>query len=360
MEARLKMLPSVLTAVLLLCGCNSSADSNGTDGSYKETVTTAYTSAAPMMQNEVSKEKIFIKAEVLSYSSGKIRFICEGEEYELPFQKNKFENDPRANCLNEPTLSEMIINNKAGVKAAAKMSLNADKSAILLCDVIEPNGAIKYGQITMTEKNALNKDQLYTMQRKGRSICEIANSVERLTFDLNDLLTFYKLDYPETMYPVTFEFYEFESGEKILLQLDFDYEIKGDILIQKDHQESINGLGERTCFYGVVQSYDEQTGKAVVLLNDKKTLCTVPTYYNDGGEIKEGAEVMITLSADSSLFGSGGEHEFDYSVMITNRDYYMSREDMHSFDELAYARYDGSIYEVKSVTVRQAERKRQE
>ena len=65
---------------------------------------------------------------------------------------------------------------------------------------------------------------------------------------------------------------------------------------------------------------------------DGKTVCTAPTFYSDG-ELLEGMEIMIVLDADTSLWNSGAQQEFDYAVIYTDPEIYLQTS--HSFDEIA-------------------------
>ena len=99
--------------------------------------------------------------------------------------------------------------------------------------------------------------------------------------------------------------------------------------------ETLNMYGSRTGFFAVVQSVSEDT--VTVILNDGKTLCTVPTYYNDGGELAPGGKIMVILPDNSSLLGKGGEHSFDYAVIITDQEYFKNWSD--KFEDIAYGAY---------------------
>ena len=80
-------------------------------------------------------------------------------------------------------------------------------------------------------------------------------------------------------------------------------------------------------------------GRAKVLLNDGKTVCDVPTYYNDG-ELSEGLEVMVTLDAEPSLFGSKKEYKSEFAVFYTDPEVYNYRH--FDFGTLAYAKHSDS------------------
>ena len=73
-------------------------------------------------------------------------------------------------------------------------------------------------------------------------------------------------------------------------------------------------------------------GKATFILNDGKTVCTAPTYFNDG-EVTEGAQVMVTLDEDTSLYGSGESKEYDFAVFYTSPDTYDFENKMYALDD---------------------------
>lgn len=356
-------------AILLMTGCTSDAETSAAVTSASGSVTSVTdseivtTTTTATKETPEPEEKKFITAEILSYTSGDLRFVYEGKEYELPFSRNKFKDEPRTMCVYEPNVSELIIGNKLGEKIIAKMTLNSDLTKIISCDVINPNGQFKQGMEFIERDGSFNIDKLYSFVRKG-SKCTISNKYETLDFDLNTLRVFFKYDYPETIYPVNPHYYEFNDGQRILLDLDIDLVIENNTVVASNQKyEDIRRYDCRTCFYGTVQSYDEQSGKAVVLLNDKETLCTVPTYYNDGGEIKKDAEIMITLMAKPDLFGSGGTHEFDYAVISTDPGYYLTAEEFRDFSTLAYAYYPArsnlGINSTTRVSIKQAEMERE-
>ena len=51
---------------------------------------------------------------------------------------------------------------------------------------------------------------------------------------------------------------------------------------------------------------------------------------------------MLVLVAESSLFGSGGEHSFDYAVIITDQNYY--KNPSYKFEDIAYAEFNGNSF----------------
>ena len=57
----------------------------------------------------------------------------------------------------------------------------------------------------------------------------------------------------------------------------------------------------------------------------------------------EGMEIMIVLDADTSLWNSGAQQEFDYAVIYTDPEIYLQTS--HSFDEIAYSLPASSVGE---------------
>ena len=108
---------------------------------------------------------------------------------------------------------------------------------------------------------------------------------------------------------------------------------------------------ERTAFLATVQSVSGS--KAEMLLNDGKTICTVPTCFNNG-EVETGARVLVMLAEEPSLFGSGEHKEYDYAVIYADTMVY--DVECRSFEKDAYGVFktDGSRT-LKFVSISEAE-----
>ncbi len=330
--------------MLTLTACTESGntDNSVTENSAPVTETanageaSSGTTVPSAVDTSSEPEKILsVKAEIKSYKDEILCFEYEGKEYSLPMKKDKFDNEHPINDRNMPSLSEMIINNKLGEKITAMIALNENMTRINKCDVVTPNGKIYCGTDLYDRNNKVIKEKVYTMTRKGGSKCEFSNSEESFECDLNDLPPAWKLDYPETVYPVMFSTFKFKDGRHILFDLVFNVEITNDRVGGDTDLDTLNMYGKRTGFFAVIQSLSDDT--VTVILNDGKTVCTVPTYYNDGGELAPGGQIMVILPDDGSLFGKGGEHSFDYGVIITDQDYFKSPTD--EFGEIAYGEY---------------------
>lgn len=321
--------------ILSLVGCSESETSD-VQSSLPATEAASKAEVSSAVDTGSEQEKILsVKAEIKSYKDEILCFEYEGKEYSLPMKKDKFDNEHPINDRNMPSLSEMIINNKLGEKITAMIALNEDMTQINKCDVVTPNGKIYVGTDLYDRNNKVIREKVYTMTRKGGSKCEFSNSEESFECDLNDLPPAWKLDYPETVYPVLFSTYRFKDGRHILFDLVFNVEITNDRVGGDTDLDTLNMYGKRTGFFAVIQSLSDDT--VTVILNDGKTLCTVPTYYNDGGELAPGGKIMVILPDDGSLFGKGGEHSFDYAVIITYQEYFKNWND--KFEDIAYGAY---------------------
>lgn len=355
----MKKLLYILAACLVLSGCADDAQSSSDEA---VTTTTSATTEADnsSVPDETSKpedkpnpkpEKMAITAEVLSYKSGMLTFKYDDKEYSLPIASDKFDNDHSEH----PCLSERIINNKLGETVYAKISVKPDMSEIFICDVVNMNGKELNAEWPTQEdengKEYVDESLIYTLKRKEGSLCELSNNYNKFEFDLNDLPFWYRYDYPEVVKPVHFNYYKFKDGKTFITKIYPEFTLEGKTLASDINYFSHDGI---LAFFGVIQSITDDGKTMTVQLNDKKTLCTMPTYYNDG-ELKEGMEIMAALRAESSLFGSGGEHEFDYAVIYTDAEYYNQTgftnryaddylTERIEFDELAYAKYAGSSH----------------
>ena len=105
--------------------------------------------------------------------------------------------------------------------------------------------------------------------------------------------------------------------------------------MEKNYEEQLNR--DFPSFFGTVQTIGDNT--AEIKLTDKKTVCTVPTYYCDG-ELSEGLEVMVILDCSTDLFDSGKSESFDYAVICTDPAEYDPSG--HEFGNLAYAKADSN------------------
>lgn len=351
-------------SITSLVGCSDADSSYVGSASSVTSQTTNMTSETEILQSDLSEtpkpEYKTITAEVTGYQDGKLMFCYEGRDYAIACEKEKFAEDSPSYY---PTLTERIIYNRFGEKVKGKLKVSSDMSEIISCDVVKPNGQIYMGMNPIGRDKTVDRDLLYSLKREEGSRCMIKNNKETLELDLNDLEQFWKLDYSETIEPVIFYCYRFSDGKTFLYRLIFNVTVESDGLASNITQKEIDGFGKRLCFFGTVKSISADGSKLTFLLNDKKTVCTVPTFFSDGAELSEDMKIMVTLNADSDLFGSGGEHSFDYAVISANQEYInqtgekdiftrstvtvngeMSTGEAIAFDKLAYAKYKGVIH----------------
>lgn len=217
--------------------------------------------------------------------------------------------------------SEQIINNKLGEKVTAVLTVDDGITKIKLCDVIGQNGKV-----------FSNSGGICTMTRTGGSACEFTDPQRTLKADLNDLIVYQKINYPDEVDDVVYVGYLFKDNNFILNQLYVaEYDENG----EKNYEEQLNR--DLPSFFGTVQTIGDNT--AEIKLTDKKTVCTVPTYYCDG-ELSEGLEVMVILDCSTDLFDSGKSESFDYAVICTDPAEYDPSG--HEFGNLAYAKADSN------------------
>lgn len=170
------------------------------------------------------------------------------------------------------------------------------------------------------------------MTRTGGSACEFTDPQRTLKADLNDLIVYQKINYPDEVDDVVYVGYLFKDNNFILNQLYVaEYDENG----EKNYEEQLNR--DLPSFFGTVQTIGDNT--AEIKLTDKKTVCTVPTYYCDG-ELSEGLEVMVILDCSTDLFESGKSESFDYAVICTDPAEYDPSG--HEFGKLAYAKADSN------------------
>ena len=293
---------------------------SGSDGSSRISVNTEseQETSSDTTQPE-SKADIKIDVVVKSYNNNTLTFEYDGKEYSLKMSKSLFSEDEGFGAF-EKTLSEKIIERKSSDGVKAVLTVDEELTAINSCDVISQNGKRYKG---LDPKDYPDEDISYSFRRTEGSGCEIYNKYETLTFDLNDLPIGSRLDYPAELPEVNFISYEFTDGELMLISFS---EPEGKATVNEDKL-----FTERTAFLAAVQSVSD--GRAEILLNDGKTVCSVPTYFNNG-KIKAGAKVIVMLAEDTTLFGSGEHKEYNYAVIYADTAVYDIEN--RSFENDAY------------------------
>lgn len=340
-----RILPLIICA--LLCGCASDSNSSSpadtktsaestasTTTTVSETVTTTTAKAEPQ-----KIEYRNIDVSVMDYRDGKLYFEYEGKNYETEMKRSVFSDG--ALCTyseHDSTMSERIIHNRFGEKIKAVLKISEDMSEIFKCDVISPNGKEYSGYIPdIPGEMKSDLTYCYSFRRTGGSKCEIYNKDETLSLDLNDLQFMLKFDYPNEMSPVTFKVFKFKSGNMILHDVAQGY-IRDGFLMSEQPTDLREG---DICYFGTVQKNVNDTTE--VLLNDGKTVITIPSYYNDG-ELTEGLQIMALVNTkNEELFGSGEQKTFDYVLVFTDQERF--NKSQKDFSELAYAKVKNLLEE---------------
>ena len=261
-----------------------------------------------------------ITVETEKYENEQLTFTYEGKSYTLPLSRDNFKDDI-VYYPGSKLHSEQIINNKLGEKVTAVLTVDDGITKIKLCDVIGQNGKV-----------FSNNGGICTMTRTGGSACEFTDPQRTLKADLNDLIVYQEINYPDEVDDVVDVGYLFKDNNFILNQLYVaEYDENG----EKNYEEQLNR--DLPSFFGTIQTIGDNT--AEIKLTDGKTVCTVPTYYCDG-ELSEGLEVMVILDCSTDLFDSGKSESFDYAVICTDPAEYDPSG--HEFGNLAYAKADSN------------------
>lgn len=304
----------VFSAVIFLTSCGENKPQSDLS---------AVDSVSNMPESTVSKpssefENITVETE--KYENEQLTFTYEGKSYTLPLSRDNFKDDI-VYYPGSKLHSEQIINNKLGEKVTAVLTVDDGITKIKLCDVIGQNGKV-----------FSNSGGICTMTRTGGSACEFTDPQRTLKTDLNDLIVYQEINYPDEVDDVVYVGYLFKDNNFILNQLYVaEYDENG----EKNYEEQLNR--DLPSFFGTVQTIGDNT--AEIKLTDGKTVCTVPTYYCDG-ELSEGLEVMVILDSSTDLFGSGKSESFDYAVICTDPAEYDPSG--HEFGNLAYGKADSN------------------
>lgn len=320
----------VIFAVILLTatGCSSGADSS------KAPITSVTVSSKTSVADtsEPQKETEIFEAEIIGYDGDILTYQYDGEIRTSKMSPELFSKDTYTK--GQKQLSQQIINNRYGIRVKGIIILK-DNGKVASCDVISLNGS-SFESSELAESGTPFEQTLMDMNQKNGSIYEFSNEFGCLTANLNDLNNISKGEFGKSVKGVCFGGYRFKSGELILEHIDiFDHEEKVGNRSEYFYDNKQNN--EKYSFFGRISSLTE--GRAKVLLNDGKTVCDIPTYYNDG-ELSEGLEVMVTLDAEPSLFGSGKEYKSEFAVFYTDPEVYNYRH--FDFGTLAYAKHSDS------------------
>ena len=326
----------IILAALMLCSCSEASDSKvhnesaQTEASETPTstetviaVTTISESETSSMTDESSeapKAQEKIKVDVIGYESDMLTFEYNGEIQTYEVWDNVF------SPMGGTKAASLIFNNRYGEKIPASIKLNPENTRVVSCDLLLE----RFTGFNDPESLKLSKeDRVMKMAKTDETHIRLYNKIRSIEADICDLDNMYKGKYPESFTDVFTTGYYLPSGTYLADQIAFLSEI-----------DEMGNMSYKYCdllsyyfFFGTVQSVKD--GRASVLLTDGKTTCDVPTYYNDG-EVKEGAEVMVVLDAEPSLFGSGEEYRSDYAVFYTEPKIYLLKRHW-DIQTLAYA-----------------------
>lgn len=322
---------ALLIAVSLLSGC-----SEGKDISQSSDSSAAHESI--IQDNDSSSVGSSVQgfaADILGYRDGVLTYSYNGETVTEKVSREVFDT---SGSLHNYLLCEKIINNCYGIAVKGYIKLNRD-GKVMSCNVRSLNGSDFDSSSTVDEimrqkgieQNDF-KDVLHEMNRISGSVYEFKNEYFTFTGDLNDMRLELKGDYGNNKSNVMVTGYRFKTGEIVIESVAVYDHDETDDAGHIIHVFSSEPTQDKYHFFGKIQSLSD--GRATVLLNDGKTVCDVPTYYNDG-ELTEGQQVMVTLNAEPSLYGSGEQYKADYAVFTTDCEFYGI--DVSDFDSLAYA-----------------------
>lgn len=329
-----------------LCSCSSDVQNSA---SVTETTTAAVTTTKiSMTKYDTVTEPIKpkpsykkIKAEVTGYKDDKLYFTYEGRDYVLDIDEKQFNEHygPIRHIEKERLFSDLVINNRFSEKIIGKITLTEDMSKIVECDVVTPNLKEYHGTEHYLHDGTPDSAYFYSFRKTGGSKCVISNPDETLEFDMSELsvnnLLILKDEYPLVMFTA----YKFKDGNMILGNVRPAKIADNGYLYSDSNDGQYKPL--LSCpisYFGTVQK--NENGKADILLNDGKTVITVPSYYNDG-DVLAGAEVLVDLRTEKEeLFGTGKHAEYDFAIIYTREKYYNTSP--RRFDELAYAYVDSS------------------
>ena len=152
---------ATVVSLMLLTACSesspqefSSAPAPETSSSV-ETAATTVTSAEPAketttVQKKPAKKYKDIEADVVALEGDRLKFIFEGEEYDLPVSEGNLSG--RMWGSSSKTLEEMIAGNRFGIPVKADIRVDEDMTQIKKIDIFKPNGRLINGTISVAGK----------------------------------------------------------------------------------------------------------------------------------------------------------------------------------------------------------------
>ncbi|MBR3666128.1 MAG: hypothetical protein IKN66_03085 [Ruminococcus sp.] len=298
-------------SMVCFCACADSKPSSMTVS--EEAVSSAAETADESFSTSDDDKYCLMDVEVKGYNGEVLSFEYEGNTYSVKFDRRSFASDT---TLSEPrkSLSEEVINNALGETVKAKLCAKKDLSYIEYCDVLSVNGRYLENPSDPSHVSS-QEDREYTLKRLNGTKCRLQNCDYTFDVDIKDLPMCMKEIYSNELKPVLFSGYLFDDGRFLIYELltypvtdEFGQETYG---IGKDDYVTNNCLG----FIGKVRSINGD--KAEILLNDGKTVCTVPTYFSEG-EIAVGQNTVIFVDDDASLRGSGEKKEYSFALIYTD------------------------------------------
>ncbi len=201
-----------------------------------------------MPESTVSKpssefENITVETE--KYENEQLTFTYEGKSYTLPLSRDNFKDDI-VYYPGSKLHSEQIINNKLGEKVTAVLTVDDGITKIKLCDVIDQNGKV-----------FSNSGGICTMTRTGRYLpVNLQDPQRTLKADLNDLIVYQEINYPDEVDDVVYVGYLFKDNNFILMNCMLPNMTK---MEKKNYEEQLNR--DFPSFFGTVQTIGDNTAE---------------------------------------------------------------------------------------------------
>ena len=301
----------------LLSGCSSAVNDSSSLSSDTTQKTTALTtkSARELINESNENDTVTISAKAVSYKDGVLTFEYDGKQQSLPLAEEDFKDINYYDKLHTSiVMSPLIINCGLLDEVKAELVMSKDMTKIISCDVIKDNG-IPFDAQSDYPINWKPEDEdkyIFTYEYKGQGIYEMKNSVRTITLDMNSLYNYAKCYLPEGM-GIGFTGYLL-NNDYLLVDLFSCFDRDEPLTDFRQHTTLDNSYMSK--FSGTIQKLCDD--KADILLDNEKTLCTVPTDFRDG-ELSEGMRVTLILDEDESILNKE-KAELDYAVICTEQE----------------------------------------